>query len=761
MCLGIISTTTGIILPESMVEMAILSVELSLRSATGSATKRHLFCRTPMLSSPCMFLASVDVPPLNSAQSGADILCIKHGGGKRCVIPGCRKLVRKNKRCTKHAFEKTSVSAEGPSDVRTHSPTRPLQQSSWAEPRASQAPSHRRLSELGESPCSERLSPAGPSPSPSPAPGDDRRGGRHEARHNADSSRDPFTWPWTSLMQLPVLAILGEASAGGSSSGGGRNFRPNSPALSTKSIRSFCSQHSVEPPHSGHLEIGAQSLPLPPPPPPESASYSTSRGPISTTFEYHDGRGFPAMASAKAQRGPSLAAVSNHGAVGVMNCVAAHDDRTSLHPELWRALPSPRVSAFDGLVGSGATGAPLNRHRESLCAVESECSGRGGATAVPTSLEPLPTAAAGGNGGVAVGVAASKSRNFSRSFVPDASSRRFEEGAHDGESLRPQRQEDTVALSAMALGVAPHPGPPHRVRHRSQFRDGAAESSLSPSPRTRSLSPSPLPPSLKHDINSSYGVRTTPQDTDEVSDSTEWRMSREQRGGRVGGSYDKNVGSSNGNAVVSSYMRDWETSSTALNWSSTRTGVIGYGNGPAPSFASMPLSYSSPNDSDPVPYSSDPTTDSTAVEDSVDSRPQQPGRGVGYSSGSGVVSALESGSGLDSRRPDIDRSRSGGGCCRGGGRGGGGKASPSLDAGSTRGSSSPVSRVSTERLRRSGSPLPNYISLSVDGMMCMENCGQIVQRVLSDVEGVKSVTVHFPTRTVSVQVRRCRCRCAC
>lgn len=54
---------------------------------------------------------------------------------------------------------------------------------------------------------------------------------------------------------------------------------------------------------------------------------------------------------------------------------------------------------------------------------------------------------------------------------------------------------------------------------------------------------------------------------------------------------------------------------------------------------------------------------------------------------------------------------------------------------------------------RTGQPCtPTYISLSVQGMMCMENCGQVVQRALSRVGGVRNVTVHFPTRTASVQV---------
>ncbi|CAN0152441.1 unnamed protein product [Discosporangium mesarthrocarpum] len=37
-------------------------------------------------------------------------------------------------------------------------------------------------------------------------------------------------------------------------------------------------------------------------------------------------------------------------------------------------------------------------------------------------------------------------------------------------------------------------------------------------------------------------------------------------------------------------------------------------------------------------------------------------------------------------------------------------------------------------------------------MMCMEVCGRKVQGVLGGVRGVKSVTVHFPTRSASVQV---------
>ncbi|CAB1112891.1 unnamed protein product [Ectocarpus sp. CCAP 1310/34] len=46
----------------------------------------------------------------------------------------------------------------------------------------------------------------------------------------------------------------------------------------------------------------------------------------------------------------------------------------------------------------------------------------------------------------------------------------------------------------------------------------------------------------------------------------------------------------------------------------------------------------------------------------------------------------------------------------------------------------------------------SFISLSVSGMMCMENCGQTVQQALKKVPGVLSVTIHFPTRTASIKV---------
>ena len=52
-----------------------------------------------------------------SAQSGADVLCIKHGGGKRCMVAGCKKLVRKNNRCTKHASEASNIVAASPPPV--------------------------------------------------------------------------------------------------------------------------------------------------------------------------------------------------------------------------------------------------------------------------------------------------------------------------------------------------------------------------------------------------------------------------------------------------------------------------------------------------------------------------------------------------------------------------------------------------------------------------------------------------------------------
>mmetsp|Transcript_5417 Transcript_5417/g.8167 ORF Transcript_5417/g.8167 Transcript_5417/m.8167 type:complete len:139 (+) Transcript_5417:2-418(+) len=36
--------------------------------------------------------------------------------------------------------------------------------------------------------------------------------------------------------------------------------------------------------------------------------------------------------------------------------------------------------------------------------------------------------------------------------------------------------------------------------------------------------------------------------------------------------------------------------------------------------------------------------------------------------------------------------------------------------------------------------------------MCMQNCGEVVRKSLEGLDGVMSVSVHFPTRTVSVQI---------
>lgn len=68
------------------------------------------------------------------------------------------------------------------------------------------------------------------------------------------------------------------------------------------------------------------------------------------------------------------------------------------------------------------------------------------------------------------------------------------------------------------------------------------------------------------------------------------------------------------------------------------------------------------------------------------------------------------------------------------------------------GSSGGVSKRSRTRSPQTPSQSQTYISLSVKGMMCMESCGQMVQRALGEVPGVRSVTVHFPTRTASIQV---------
>ncbi|CBN79244.1 putative copper transporter [Ectocarpus siliculosus] len=95
--------------------------------------------------------------------------------------------------------------------------------------------------------------------------------------------------------------------------------------------------------------------------------------------------------------------------------------------------------------------------------------------------------------------------------------------------------------------------------------------------------------------------------------------------------------------------------------------------------------------------------------------------------------------------------RLGSSCC--GGRkstdssGGGGKAAAAAAAG----------HKAPERTRACSTSPPaeqtsSFISLSVSGMMCMENCGQTVQQALKKVPGVLSVTIHFPTRTASIKV---------
>lgn len=97
--------------------------------------------------------------------------------------------------------------------------------------------------------------------------------------------------------------------------------------------------------------------------------------------------------------------------------------------------------------------------------------------------------------------------------------------------------------------------------------------------------------------------------------------------------------------------------------------------------------------------------------------------------------------------------RQGSSCCGGqksaASGGGGGKAAATAVAAT--GDKAP------ERTRTCSTSPPaeqtsSFISLSVSGMMCMENCGQTVQQALKKVPGVLSVTIHFPTRTASIKV---------
>eukprot|EP00903_Cladosiphon_okamuranus_P008324 g8008.t1 len=97
--------------------------------------------------------------------------------------------------------------------------------------------------------------------------------------------------------------------------------------------------------------------------------------------------------------------------------------------------------------------------------------------------------------------------------------------------------------------------------------------------------------------------------------------------------------------------------------------------------------------------------------------------------------------------PAAERPSRPSGCC--GGKNGDNKASQ----GSVTGAGD--TRQSQGRSCSTSPPLEqtsSFISLNVAGMMCMENCGQTVQRALREVPGVQSVTVHFPTRTASVKV---------
>jgi Heavy-metal-associated domain len=81
--------------------------------------------------------------------------------------------------------------------------------------------------------------------------------------------------------------------------------------------------------------------------------------------------------------------------------------------------------------------------------------------------------------------------------------------------------------------------------------------------------------------------------------------------------------------------------------------------------------------------------------------------------------------------------------------------SSSASSGSSAAASSSSSSSSSSIYSSVPSAGALYVSLAVSGMMCMEGCGQTVMTCLQKLKGVISASVHFPTRTASVQVSSC------
>lgn len=617
-----------------------------------------------------------------SAQSGADVLCIKHGGGKRCLVPGCTKLVRKNNRCTKHASQASDLVAP----------------SSGASATTTIATSTTKVTAAG---------PTGAADNPTGT-----AGGSIKERRLASSS---FLQDSNKVMAAETPLV------------------PEVQADRTVSVK----------PPSEHGDVERDRVP----PPPLAASITN-------------------VSSRPSYSGPPLPSMTSIGMTGKFSALHPEAEAVEGRPDLRQPvvrlsgrgdpLPiSPQFSLPNSRPTASSVDDPAMR-QPPVSAGNSTPKATG-----PMQQEPMRSSAGG-----MFPTEAPEAR------PPQEAARGFQQPLPRFASIEPSFNLDRVAFASgrvrnfvgnlaaakddstlprhvTADGPLFPPGDnaPVEFSHKkvgsnvgiqrysgsSRFPDGGnGRSQLStsllapPYPNSRHLLP---PPSL-----ADRASLTIPTFAAEVSS------------GGIGDGWSRYA--YNGSVVSSLDARSGILATDSLNASMWSNGESSTPADPSASsaqrsFTATPPTYSSPAVAVASQRPSSPPSAFSALDDS--SGPADKAL-IGTSPDDRPVEAQVSEDASPSAPPQPRCSEEttpseedeGGDAAQGRSRG---------VSGSVRGSK----RWRT-RSPQTPSQSQTYISLSVKGMMCMESCGQMVQRALGEVAGVRSVTVHFPTRTASIQV---------
>lgn len=598
-----------------------------------------------------------------SAQSGSDVLCIKHGGGKRCMVAGCKKLVRKNKRCTKHASEALNTVVSAPA----------------------------------------------PAPAP-PVPA--------TVVMNAAKARAAVAATAAVLTATTTTAVV-----------------PVAPAPTPR-------RRPAPPPRPRITE------PSGPPSPPEHAEAQTrvDGGLLMEQIEAQargDGGLLPPVSSMAREPSPNFGPGAGCGSRGGLSSlrlpVAAFDDRVlpagapmhdvSVRRDRW----VPDGGGHSNGNGNGFSSrsnhnearlrAPLPGIRSigsSMLSVDQ----RSGAREGPMSVGRLAP-----HGSPAAPLLLSEA-GLPRHLLTGGSAAPREGGrpdiANNSCLLARPLQEMVGPSSTRGRPVVDRPLPPYPSGRCSE---GATE---------RSPSLSPLPPSLLLQQPPSFPPSYLPAASASAS-------ACDLTGGKR----------------VFAWSGDTDNGSRPAAHCDDRGGITPNGSG-SYSRAAGELTSTTELARPPAGATASPSAGAIFAGNPGQANGSEgtvtasllPAGVVGPPVLSKPVAAASQSIGAGHPMPATERPSRPSGCC--GGKNGGSKASQGSATAAAAPAPAGDTRQSQTRLCSTSPPLEqtsSFISLNVAGMMCMENCGQTVQRALREVRGVQSVTIHFPTRTASVKVR--------